>query len=432
MRNIQAAVLIFSFSFSTSALALSGKLESLTEYFPKDLGAPTNTVTPRLGIELDQDGKINKQYRYSFKGTFQSNLASKYQPENYFADLYEAYVEYKPTRKFKTIIGWNTVNWGVLDLYSPMDVVNQHTYFDPLNTQKRGAAMVDLEWKPRGWEMSAVYIPFQAKAIFPSNDSRWLPRTAINNITVPVLGQQVTAHLPPSPEYDIQNPVTDNSALNHNFGVNIVKHWESLDLHGVYFNGAASTPSFLLDVNGTFTPPNFDLSNPIILHPLYYRTQTSAIGFSSTIGDVILRGESSYIATVGSSAYNASPWMWQNGLGLEKNWDLGTTTLTQLVHYYYAKYPNAGGNLPDSGYRLFDNAGMLGFRLAINDEEYFYASVLYNFPQQGMFWIAGYSKKLTDALRWDISWRDISARKDGLLKTYDQNDHAVMDLTYFF
>lgn len=431
MRNIR--VLIFSLFLSQSAFAFSGKLESLTEYFPTDLGGPTNTVTPRLGIELDQDGKMNKQFRYSFKGTFQSNLASKYQPENYFADLYEAYVEYKPNRKFKTIIGWNTVNWGVLDLYSPMDVVNQHTYFDPLNTQKRGAPMVDFEWKPRGWEMSAIYIPFQAKPIFPSNDSRWLPRSSISNVNVNVLNQPATAILPPSPVYDIQSPVTVNSALNHNFGLNLVKHWESFDLHGMYFNGAASTPSFLLDLNGAFTPPVFNLNNPIVLHPMFYRTETSAIGFTANLGDVILRGESTYIATVHPpDAYNISPWMWQNGVALEKNWDLGSTTLTQLVHYYYAKYPNAGSNLPDSGYRLFDNSGMLGFRWAINDEKYFYASILYNFPQQGIFWIAGYSQKLTDALRWDVSWRDISARKDGLLKTYGQNDHAVLDLTYFF
>jgi|GEM_PF-6828234 len=438
MRNIQAAVLIFSFFISTSALALSGKLESLTEYFPKDLGASTNTVTPRLGIELDQDGKINKQYRYSFKGTFQSNLVSKYQPENYFADLYEAYVEYKPTRKFKTIIGWNTVNWGVMDIYSPMDVVNQHTYFDPLNSAKRGAPMVNFQWNPRGWEISAMYIPFQAKAIFPSNDSRWLPRNTINNVAINYQGSRGQALLTNPVTYDIQNPVTVNSALNNNFGLNLVKHFDSLDLHAMYFNGAASTPSFLLDTTGgTFQslPPNLviKLDNPIILHPMFYRTQTSAFGFSANLGDVILRGESAYVATVPPpDAYNVTPWMWQSGIGLEKNWDLGSTTLTQLVHYYYAKYPDQGGNLPDSGYRIFDNTPMIGFRWAINDEKYFYASVLYNVTQDGIFWIAGYSEKLTDALRWDISWRDISAKKDGLLKTYGDNDHAVIDLTYFF
>lgn len=435
MRNILAA--FFFLVLTPPSFALSGKLESLTEYFPTQIGGPTNNAVPRLGLELDQDQKINKRFRYSFKGTFQSNLVSKYQPENYFADLYEAYVEYKPNRTFKTLIGWNTVNWGVLDLYSPMDVVNQHTYFDPLNAQKRGAPMVNFQWNPRGWEMSAIYIPFQAKAIFPSNDSRWLPRNSISNVALNYQGQQGTANLTTPALYDIQSPVTVDSALNHNFGLNIVKHWDWLDLHAMYFNGAASTPSFLLDVNGqtptSLTPLVFQLNNPIILHPMFYRTQSTGFGFSATDGDIIYRGEAVYQATVPPpDAYNVSPWMWQSGLGLEKNWDISGMTLTQIVHYYYAKYPNEAGNLPDSGYRIFDNAAMIGGRLAVSDEKYFYASVLYNFSQQGIFWTVGYSEKLTDALRWDVSWRDISASKAGLLKTYDQNDHAVLDLTYFF
>lgn len=428
---------IFSLLLSNPSFGLSGKLESLTEYFPTNLRGPTSMVTPRLGLELDQDGKMNRHFRYSFKGTFQSNLASKYQPENYFADLYEAYVEWKPTRKFKTLIGWNTVNWGVLDIYSPMDVVNQHTYFDPLNTQKRGAPMVNLQWKPHGWEMSAIYIPFQAKAIFPADDSRWLPRSSLSNVNFNFNGEQGMAQMPPSATYDIRNPVTLNSALNNNFGFNIVKHWDWLDLHALYFNGAASTPSFLLDITNApvtgLSPLTVQLQNPVVLYPLFYRTQTSAFGFSATLGDVILRGESSYTSTVTPpSPYSVMPWTWQSGIGLEKNWEIGPYTVTQIVHYYYGKYPTQSDNLPSSGYRLFDNSGMIGFRWAITDEKFFYGSILYNINQQGFFWIAGYQQKLTDSLQWDISWRDISAAKDGLLKTYDKNDHAVMDLVYFF
>jgi len=423
------------FFFPHSALGLSGKLESLTEYFPQDLGSSTYDVAPRVGIELDQDGKPSKQLSYSFKGTFQSNLASKYQPENYFGDLKEAYGEWKPNRALKVIVGWNTVNWGVMDLYSPMDVVNQRTYFDPLNTDKRGAGMINLQWNPSGWAFSALYIPAQAKAIFPSNDSRWLPRNTITNVTT----QNGTALLTTPVTYDIEDPVTLNSALNNNFGFSVERRWDSLDLHAIYFDGATPTPSFTLDqTNATVLvlPPNqvIQLNNPVVLHPLFFRTRTSGLGFSSTVGDVIVRGESVYqdSITQPEKGYQLSSWTWQNGLGLEKNWEIGSYTLTQIVHYYYGVYPVSGDNLPSSGFRLFDNAGMVGLRFAISDEKFFYGSVLYNVTQQGFFWIVGYQQKLTDALRWDISWRDISANNAGLLQTYNQNDHAVMDLTYFF
>lgn len=426
---------VLSFACSQGALALSGKLESLTQYFPTDLGKPTDTVIPRVGFELDQDGKTSKKFRYSFKGTFQSNLVSSYQPENYFGDLKEAYGEWKPNRFTKLLLGWNTVNWGVLDIYSPMDVVNQRTYFDPLATEKRGAPMVNLQWNPRGWSFSAIYIPAQAKAIFPANDSRWLPRNSINNVS----SDGEMAILPKPLTYDIQDPVTLNHALNNNFGFNLERHWDQLDLHLMYFDGAASTPSFTLDdTNATLisaAPVKIvQLQNPVMLHPLFYRTRTTGFGFSSTVNDVIIRGESAYqdAVTPPANSYSISSWSWQSGIGLEKNWEVGSYTVTQILHYYYGVYPTEQSNLPSSGFRLFDNSVMMGLRWAVTDERFFYGSVLYNVSQQGFFWTLGYQQKLTDALRWDISWRDISASRDGLLKTYDENDHVVMDLVYFF
>jgi hypothetical protein len=435
---MRSSLYISLFFVVSSAQALSGKLESLTEYFPKDLGPPTYTVAPRLGIELDQDQKVTKKFSYSFKGTFQSNPASTSQPENYFGDLKEAYVEYKPNRSTKVLLGWNTVNWGVLDLYSPMDVINQHTYFNPLNTDKRGAGMVNLQWNPRGWSFSGIYIPAQAKPILPSSDSRWLPRDSIKSFSA----NNEIADLPPFVRYDIQDPVTLNQALNNNYGFKIERHWDAFDLHAMYFNGASSMPSIVPDVANAplinLNPQTVQLTNPVILHPLFYRTQTTGLGFSGTIGDVIVRGESTYQSAVGDNdvGYFYSQWSWQHGLGLEKNWEVGRYTVTTLVHYYYGVYPHDDStfdsNIPTSGFRLFDNAPMFGFRWAISDEKFFYGSVLYNIAQQGFFWTVGYQQKLTDAIRWDISWRDISASKDGLLHAYDKNDYAVMDLSYFF
>jgi hypothetical protein len=46
--------------------------------------------------------------------------------------------------------------------------------------------------------------------------------------------------------------------------------------------------------------------------------------------------------------------------------------------------------------------------------------------------MAGFEQKLSDVLRWGIGWRDFSAEADGLLKTYDKNDHANLEMVYFF
>src|SRR5271168_2175463 len=90
-----SAAWLLGLALSGSAFALQGQLQSATEYFPDSLGAPTEQTIPRFSLELDQDGKFNKTYRYSFKGTFQTNTAATSQPEQYFGDLSEAYLEMK-------------------------------------------------------------------------------------------------------------------------------------------------------------------------------------------------------------------------------------------------------------------------------------------------------------------------------------------------
>jgi hypothetical protein len=51
---------------------------------------------------------------------------------------------------------------------------------------------------------------------------------------------------------------------------------------------------------------------------------------------------------------------------------------------------------------------------------------------QGLFVMAGFTRKLSDALAWSLGWRDFSGGSDGLIKTYEHNDHASMDLIYYF
>lgn len=431
MRWLDVIFIWLLFLATMTAQAFQGELRSKTEFYPADLGKPTETIVPRVGLSIEHMEKYSKRLRSSIKGTFEANLVSRNQPENYFADVQEAYIE-RRGRRTKLRLGWNTLNWGLLDIFSPMDVVNQRAYFYPLDTQKRGAPMLETQWNPRGWEASAVYIPYQSRPVLPSKDSRWLPRTQITNIQT----NNGTALLPNQPDYYIGEARHLDRALQHNYGVNIRRQLNGLELRGMYFEGASSSPSMDVQAVSTlvsFVPLITQLSGPIHLHPIYYRTRTSGGGFTGQIGDVIVRGESVYQSSVSAPGDQPfSSWSWQHGLGLEKNWEIGGYQVTQLLNYYHGQYPRSASNLPTSGFRLFDETVLMGFRWAVNDETFFYGSGFYNITQAGVFWAVGYQTKIKDTVRWDISWRDISAGKTGLLKTYDKNDHALMELTYFF
>ncbi|HMN69324.1 MAG TPA: hypothetical protein PKC28_12355, partial [Bdellovibrionales bacterium] len=126
------------------------------------------------------------------------------------------------------------------------------------------------------------------------------------------------------------------------------------------------------------------------------------------------------------------PWSWGNVLALETNVAFGEHTATVLAQYYYTENPQAPDNQISSSYRLFDRTGLIGARVPWSEELLITGSVLYESRTQGVFWMLGFENKLSDVLRWGIAYRDLSASRDGLLKTYDKNDHAVLDLTYFF
>jgi hypothetical protein len=326
------------------------------------------------------------------------------------------------------------VNWGTMDIYSPMDVVNQRVYFYPLDPPKRGAPMIDFQVADNGWSFTALYIPWQAKAILPSTDSRWLPRQTLLNLQ----DNEGKLLLPTNPQYNYGDATQLNDALENNFGFNLSKHWDSLDVHLIYFNGTTSEPTFNWTTatpaqTVSLTPPVLQLNGTITLLPVYYRTETTGFGFSTTAGPVIIRGETAYTNAISSGANDYfSAWSWQNALGVEKNFDFSSTTLTVVLQYYNGKYPNPADNLISSRVRLFDNTPALGFHWSLSDDKTIYGMVMYEIPQDGAIAVLGYQMKLTDSIHWDISYRELTANKPGLIQTYNDNNHADMKLIYYF
>ncbi len=124
--------------------------------------------------------------------------------------------------------------------------------------------------------------------------------------------------------------------------------------------------------------------------------------------------------------------MWSNVLAMETTLDLGTTSMIWLAQYYHTVNPREADNFISSSYRLFDRTAVVGARWAWSEKLTFTGSVLYETQSAGVFATLGFEQKLSDKLRWGLSWRDFSAREEGLIKTFDRNDHAALDLTYYF
>jgi hypothetical protein len=269
----------------------------------------------------------------------------------------------------------------------------------------------------------AIYIPRQQKSLLPSTDSRWLPRKLLLNFQY--RGDKIL--LPDFIEYEYKKDEILDHALDHNAGLRLSSHLGSVDLYLMHFEGTAPQPK----ARPIVTLNNNQAVSPVALRPLHYRVRTSSFGAVYAGESLIFRVETAYQHSISQDPL-IQPWAWSSVAAVETNFNLGRSTLTVLGQYYYAQNPQESDNMITSTYRLFDRTGVLGFRWPVSETLLLTGSVLYETKTRGKFFMAGFEQKLSDVLRWGMGWRDFSAEVDGLLKTYDKNDHANLELIYFF
>ena len=423
-------------AFSPLATAsIGGSLKSSTDFFQQKQGEPTEDLIPYGEIQLNGKHKFTKKWRWQWKltavGQFEAsdNGNTEKMPfnEKLFADLPEAFLEFKTgNQKFRA--GMNTINWGVADVYSPSSVVNTSAFFSPLRSYKRGSPMVEWQAGGESFGLHAVYVPRQPRAILPETHSRWLPRSVlINAVKLPEID------LPEVPEYSYAAERELDHARTHNYGLKLNSRIGSVDLQVTHFEGASPFPKVSPNpvINSSLITNRFYLSNPIRLIPISYRTRTTGGGLTWAREKWIYRLETAYQHSISKNAL-IQPYSWTSVAGIETNIELGSSALTVIAQYYYTQNPQSADNQISSGYRLFDRTGALGLRWPINETWTVGATGLYETVSNGLFWTANLENKFADSLKLAVGWRDFSAAEPGLIKTFDKNDHATLDLTYFF
>ncbi len=424
MRALLLTALIFS--LPSAWASFKGQLQSSTDYYLDPIDDRIDRLIPYLQFQLENRAKLGAGIRSQFKFMGFSNLEAEGAPEQAFFDLSEAYLG-RRKGLYDIEIGFNTLNWGVVDLASPSDVVNTTSLFHPVRPLKRGAPMVRLEVGPESQRLEAVYIPWQMRPQIPSPDSRWLPREYLKNVNV---GTERIA-IPDFIEYSVLENETLDRALQNNAGVRLRSHWGDLDTQIFHFDGAAPQPKVRPTITLDATTSEIKAVSPVGLTPVTYRVRTSGIGAVWARESFITRFESVYQHTVSNDPL-LQPWSWTNVIGVETAVDVGTTSLTLLAQYYSSENPQSPDNLITSNYRLFDRTGVLGLRWPYSDGMIWTGSVLYETESQGVFATIGFDRRYTDTMRWGLSYKDFSAQEEGLLKTYDRNDHGTFDLTYYF
>jgi hypothetical protein len=418
------------------ASSISGVLKSSTDQYSQNLGPPTETLIPYAQLEVTSKHKFTKRYRTQWKlfamGNFEAKGDNSTEKlpfnEQAFVDLPEAFVEGKWSNT-KLRAGMDTINWGVVDGYSPSSVVNTAAFFHPLRTPKRGAPMVEAQIGKESLSVHALYIPIQPRAILPATNSRWLPRDFLINFDP----SYPKVNLPDALEYTYGPEIERDNARRDNYGAKISSHLGSWDLQLTHFDGASPFPKIrpVPVINSNLTTNQFDAQSPIRLDPVSYRTRTTGGGATYAGEKWIYRFETAYTHVI-TKGFGLNPYSWTTVGGIETNVDVGRSSVTVLAQYYYSEIPGRADNQLSSSYRLFDRTAVLGARWPVRDSLTIMASWLYETNGAGMFWTTGFEQKWSDSLKWGLGWRDFSASENGLIKTFDKNDHATLDVSYFF
>lgn len=412
-----------------SEIKWNGTLSSETFAYFEEAPSPTRTTDPILWIKPELDIKWNKRSRFILKPTVRANPSTEEKPEQIFLNPSEMYWDIK-LGDFRIDIGSNVHNWGILDGYSPLDMVNGKTLFNPLSSDRRGAAMFDVSYSGESFKLQTLYIPRQARTLLPSTDSRWLPREYIVNTSA----VKETILLPATFNYYYPGYIELDHALDNNFGAKFSKTFDTVDANLIYFNGLSNntqiSPTFQADVV-QIDPLVLQARSDIGIRPVYFRTETLGASLVWAPSDLIIKWESSYARTL-ERAITLPEWSWQNGLGVEVPITLGSFSTTNVIQFYYGENKDPAENLVSSSSRIFDRAALIGQRVEWADGVDSFASILYDYENDGYLAIAKLNYLINDSLKASGEFNVLDGDDDSILGTYKANDRFIFTLSYLW
>lgn len=420
-------VVVSIFMSAAADIRWNSTFSSETHLYYNKLPAPTRTTDPILWVKPELDIKFNKTSRIYLKPTLRANPASSDKQEQVFFNPAEMYWDIK-LNPVRIDLGYNVHNWGVLDGYSPLDIVNGRVLFNPLASSRRGSGMVDLQYTNDWFKVEGLYIPRQSRTLLPSTDSRWLPRSFILNSEA----LNETVLLPASFNYYYPGYMQVDHALNNNFGLKISSTLGSFDLNVVYFNGMSNNtqvaPTFQADVV-SLNPNILQARTDIGLTPVYFRTETYGANLVWAPEDFVIRLETAYARTT-KTAPTLPEWSWQSGVALELPINFSRYTLTSVFQFYYGKNKDPAENLVSSSSRVFDRAFLIGERIEWTASLSSLLTYMHDYKNNGYYLMFNSTYSLTDSLKMTLQLDTLGGNKNSLFGTYDKNDRTILTLSY--
>ena len=230
------------------------------------------------------------------------------------------------------------------------------------------------------------------------------------------------------------------AATRDNFGGRLKFRLPGFDWTIAGFQGAAPAPAVNITsipsaslslVPGTNTV-DVNVGPDIFLQALYFKNRMLGTSFVWVLGDFLLKAASAQNHVVsrldGSIANRLPKDSWENALGFERTFSVGSGSLTALLQGTYVKRNEKLDTNSVSLARMFDRAGMLGFRWAPSERWTLTASLLHDFLYQGNFEHLDASYKIADGWYGKLAGDFIDGKAETPLGTFKRNDRITVSL----
>ncbi|MCB0390493.1 MAG: hypothetical protein KDD58_04345 [Bdellovibrionales bacterium] len=413
----------------------SAKIFYKQQYFIKDLDS-TNTKSNYATLELEPKVYLKKSsaLKINLEPYFYHKFSTVTDTESSFFDASQSYIE-SSKGNWRLRLGSQIHNWGVLDLYSPADVVNTSTLYDPLDPKKLGAVGLDLTWSTFGKKWQLLYLPIRRPTQFPEENSRWLPRQIITGSD----SNDINIYLPQQLDYQYDKSIELDNAFKNNFGTKFSFTLDEWDWNIIYFYGLSTLPQMEIEatvIASVLDPKNGNLVGvnvepEVVLRPIDYLQETIATSLVWAPDWGIWRWETSYLKPK-SKDFRVDQELLQSALGFEKSFFIGTRSLLAQIQYFYSEQKNKRNNLSGTDFQLFDDSVVLSGVFTLNDNNSLYASELYNFNNDSTLSAFGGLFKINDMFKLEMRALVLNGPEESVIGTYKKNDLAEAKLHIYY
>lgn len=434
---IKTLLLAALLSFALTSPAWAGEFE-----YQGLLGAYGNSM-PKLkrsdvskngaGLEGQLQGKyrFDKNFSLQFQPWFKTDGLTKSSADKFQFEAQELSLEWKKSsRKLK--LGVSTQVWEGTDLINPMDIASVKNYRDPLSIQNRGSAGLFYSDQIGKFSGDFIYIPWQTKALMPSQESPWYPRDI--NLT---RSDDLNIVLPNEVTYRIFDDRVRDNALANNMGMRLQFHGSSFDLSLAGFEGMASTPLLIPIFRGA-GGATITFQNPVEIYPIYYRQRVAAAAMMLTAGSWIFRAAAQHAQPMGESFFVADStvpvelptWSDYGVLGVEKNFEWGEQSVTLIVQGVASHQPKSESISSFSA--LLEKSGMVALRFPIKENWTWTSAFFQEFKTNASFFHTDIGWGFSEHWKAELSADILAGSPQSTIGTYDQNDRGSARMVYSF